>query len=177
MPTISWLAFTILEEKSSIASMNNSALWPYFPPFYLESGVECFYLVPPLFLAHTCKWLTSLKDTLVIRKCIWQFICNILQINSFLNSKFSSFSTWSWAWNALSIPSNFLALYMVLQIPLMLGNTHYQNKPSVLAVNRFSMRGSRYLMIEGDWNLTLIPNFPCVPINVRRGSEIGTYTM
>ena len=45
----------------------------------------------------------------------------------------------------------------------MLGNTHYQNKPSVLAVNRSSMRGSRYLMIEGDWNLTLIPNFPCVP--------------
>jgi len=66
--------------------MNNPALSPYFFPSYLQLGVEWFYWVPPLFLAHTCKELTSLKDTLVISKCIWQFICNILQINSSLNS-------------------------------------------------------------------------------------------
>jgi hypothetical protein len=102
--------------KPSIASMNNFALWPYFSPSYLHLGVEWFYLVPPLFLAHTCNGLTSLIDTLVISKCIWQFICNIVQINNSLNSTFSSFSTWSWAWNVLCIPNNFLALYMVHQI-------------------------------------------------------------
>ena len=51
----------ILEGKPPIASMNNPALWPYFSPSYLELGVEWFYLVPPLFLAHTCNGLTSLK--------------------------------------------------------------------------------------------------------------------
>jgi len=92
--------YLILEGKSSIASMNNPALWPYFSPSYLQLRVEWFYLVPPLFLAHTYNGLTSLKDTLVISKCIWQFICNIMQINNSLNSKSSSFSMWSWAWNA-----------------------------------------------------------------------------
>ena len=42
----------LLEEKSSIASMNNLALWPYFSPSYLQFGVEWFYLVSLLFLAQ-----------------------------------------------------------------------------------------------------------------------------
>jgi len=82
--------YFLLEGKSSIASMNNPTLWPYFSPSYLQLGVEWFYLVPPLFLAHTCNGLISLKDTLVIGKCIWQFICNIMQINNSLNSTFST---------------------------------------------------------------------------------------
>jgi len=75
------VAFTTLEEKSSIASMNNNALWPYFSPSYLQLGVEWFYLVPLLFLAHTCI-------RLIISKYMWQFICNTMQINNSLNSKF-----------------------------------------------------------------------------------------
>jgi hypothetical protein len=75
--------------KPSIASMNNSTLWPYFSPSYLLLGAGWFYLVPPLFLAHTCNGLTSLIDTRVISKCIWQFICDTMQINNSLNSTFS----------------------------------------------------------------------------------------
>ena len=76
--------------KPSIASMNNPTLWPYFSPSYLQLRVGWFYLVPPLFLAHTSNGLTSLIDTLVIGKCIWQLICNIMQINNSLNSTFST---------------------------------------------------------------------------------------
>ena len=119
--------------KPSSASMNNPTLWPYFSPSYLQLRVGWFYLVPPLFLAHTSNGLTSLIDTLVISKFIWQFICNIMQINNSLNSTFSS---WSWAWNALCIPNNFLALCMVHQIsPLMPRNAHYQNETSILVIN------------------------------------------
>ena len=75
--------------KPSIASMNNPTLWSYFSPSYLQLGVEWVYLVQPVFLAHTCNGLISLKDTLVIGKFIWQFICNIMQINNSLNSTFS----------------------------------------------------------------------------------------
>ena len=60
--------------------MNNYALWPYFSPSYLQLGVEWIYLVLSLFLAYTCKDLTNFKDILVLSKCIWQSICNILQI-------------------------------------------------------------------------------------------------
>jgi len=63
----------IFHPKSSIASMNNPALWPYCSPSYLQLGVEWFYLVPLLFLAHTCI-------RLMISKCMWQFICNTMQI-------------------------------------------------------------------------------------------------
>jgi predicted glycoside hydrolase/deacetylase ChbG (UPF0249 family) len=57
--------------------MSNHALWPYFSPSYLHLGVDCFYLVPLLFLAHTSSRLT-------VSKCIQQFVCNIMQtIDSF----------------------------------------------------------------------------------------------
>ena len=132
MPTIGWHAFTILlEGKPFIASMNNPALWPYFSPSYLQLGVVWLYLVPSLFLAHTCNGLTGLKDTLVISKCIWQFICNIMQINNSLNSKFSSFSTWSWTWNVLCIQIISWHYIWYIKSPLMPGNAHYLTTTSV----------------------------------------------
>jgi hypothetical protein len=43
------------------------------------------------------------------------------------------------------------------------------------AVNKYPVRGSRYLMIDGDLYPTYIPNFLWGPIDVRCGGDIGTY--
>ena len=57
-----------------------------------------------------------LCDTLIISKCFWQIIYNMLQIYDFLTLLFSFLSTWIWGGNVLGIPIDFLAFTMVLII-------------------------------------------------------------
>jgi hypothetical protein len=59
-----------------------------------------------------------LSDTLIISKCFWQVIYNILQVYDFLNLLFSLLSTWIWGENALGIPVDFLTFVLILEVSL-----------------------------------------------------------
>jgi hypothetical protein len=53
--------------------------------------------------------ILRLSDTFIISECVWQIICNILQIHYFLNLQFNFFCTWVRGYNGLVIPIYFLA--------------------------------------------------------------------
>ena len=119
-------------------------------PPYLQLGVEWFYLVPLLFLAHTCI-------RLMISKCIWQFICNMFQINSSLNSKVSSFSTWSWAWNALCIQIFFGHYICYFKSSPNAWKSSFILKSSIHVVNKSSLRDIDTKQSTEIWNLRWFP--------------------
>ena len=119
-------------------------------PPYLQLGVEWFYLIPLLFLIHTCI-------RLMISKCMWQFICNTMQINNSLNSKFSYFSTWSWAWNASCIQIFSGHYIWYFKSPPNAWKSSFILKPSIQVVNRSSLRDLDTEQSTEIWNLRWSP--------------------
>jgi hypothetical protein len=53
--------------------------------------------------------IPRLSDTFIISECVWQNICNILQIYYFLNLQFNFFCTWVRGYNGFVILIYFLA--------------------------------------------------------------------
>ena len=101
------------------------------PPLVLNKELSGFYWYLHSF-GHNCCRTIGFSDMFVASKWIWQVICNMLQINDFLNMKFNVLSTWIWGRNVLNIPIDFLAFSWYLKSP---HNAWKMSSLSILALN------------------------------------------
>jgi hypothetical protein len=64
-------------------------------PHFSRRGFGWFYLIPPFSLAHVLHDSRS-NDTFIISKCIWQIICNRMQIKLDMRTDFNSCHSSLW---------------------------------------------------------------------------------